>query len=160
MLRRVRGTAALLLAVLCVIGLTGCSALPRGYVTHDGSGYTLRAVPGCDRTTFKHVMVKYASDTATSFESQETVWSVVFPDSSGVTSVTLFRAPPGAVDEFVSPTIDTSREVLVWWDEGGGLEGQLSGVLDDIPAGAVLWSGGYEDAGEFADKSSRRSFGC
>jgi len=159
-LKRVRGTATCIFAILCVIGLAGCSALPRGYVSHDGSGYALKVVPGCDKTTFKQVMVKYASDTATSFEDQETVWSVAFPDNSKVTSVTLFRTPPGAVDEYISPNIDTSRQVLVWWNEGGGFEGSLSGVLDDIPSGAVLWSGGFEDAGEFVDKATSRSFGC
>jgi hypothetical protein len=139
--------------------LSSCTPYSRGYIAINGDEYRLETVPNCD-VVFSQVVVKYLSEPDVAFEDQPTVWSVESKAESGLQSVALFGPVPEADASFTGDGIDLSREVVVWWVEGDGREGSVVGVLGDIKPGFVLWDGGYEDAGEFADAAPGRSFGC
>ena len=157
-----RALCASAVAAMCLVTLTGCTAIARGYIVPEHGQFILKMIPGCD-STFTHVEVaylSYASGPAYGPTEAVTVWSVSFRDGAGVSEVSLFTSPANADSEFLVPDIDLSREVLVSWTERDNLGGRVSGVLTDIKPGFVLWQGGYEDAQEFAGKVSSRTFGC
>jgi len=161
-LRKLRALCALSVVALCLVTLTGCTAIARGYIVPEHGQFVLKMIPGCD-SAFTHVEVSYVSHPSglgNGPTETDIIWSVSFRDGAGVPEVTLFTSPANADSEFLVPDIDLSREVLVRWSEPGDIGGVVPGVLGDIEPGFVLWQGGYEDAQEFAGKVSSRTFGC
>ncbi len=146
--RRDKSVKAFALVATSIILLTGCTPVSSAYISNDGGTFVLTVPAECAHE-IDEVVVKYLDEQESGFENMPTVWAAKTDSGRTTKEIALFQLNEGFTTEQFVTTIDTSRDLIVWWSEkwgdgdGDGVaENSLIGTLNDVEGDNILWSGG------------------
>jgi hypothetical protein len=135
------------------LALTACSPVTSVVIRlSDEEGFVISAREECDYV-LDDIEVRYRLDDVP-YADMPLVWAATAEEGEGSKEVRLFEPNAGYEVNYVELPVDESREIIVGWSkrypDGTLVEDALGGVLDELDAESLIWSGGSTSVAEYS----------